>query len=137
MKRKILIAVAVIVAAALILTIGLCIFGRRPFKDMNADDIQSISIHLWPPNETLELTRQEIEELVCLLQQVRIYNRSWIYLASGGQSCIMTITYKDGAVHEVNVFNPTVIINGKGYRTEYEAANAINKFANRLFDTGF
>ena len=137
MKRKILIVAAIALAVVLIVSIGLSVIGRRPFKNMKAEDIQGVSIHLWPPNETMELNQDEIEELVGLLQQVKIYNPSWVHLGSGGQSNIMTITYQDGAVKEVNQFGSTLIIDGQGYRAEYEPNEAINQFANKLFNTGF
>ena len=55
----------------------------------------------------------------------------------GGQSCIMTIIFRDGTVKEMNQFGDILIIDGVGYRAEYEPNEAINRFANRLFDTGF
>lgn len=137
MKRKILIIAAIVLAVVLIVSVGLSVIGRRPFENMKAEEIQSISIHLWPPNETRELSQDEIDELVGLLQQVKIYNPSWLHLASGGQSNIMTITYQDGKVQEVNQFGSTLIIDGQGYRAEYEPNEAINQFANKLFNTGF
>ena len=137
MKRKILIIAAIVLAVVLIFSIGLSVIGRRPFKNMKAEEIQSISIHLWPPNETMELSQDEIEELVILLQQVKIYNPSWLHLASGGQSNIMTITFQDGSVKEVNEFGSILIIDGMGYRAAYEPNEAINQFANKLFNTGF
>lgn len=137
MKRRILTIAAIILAVALILTIGIWTIGRKPFKDLHTEDIKSVSIHLWPPNETRELSQGEIEELVTLLQQVKIYNPSWLHLASGGQSNIMTITYQDGSVQEVNQFGSTLIIGGQGYRAEYDPNEAINQFANKLFNTGF
>lgn len=137
MKRKILIVVAIVLTVVLIVSIGLSVIGRRPFKNMKIEEIQSISIHLWPPNETMELSQDEIEELVGLLQQVKIYNPSWLHLASGGQSNIMTITYQDGTVQKVNEFGSTLIIDGQGYRAEYGPNEAINQFANKLFNTGF
>lgn len=137
MKRKILSIAAIVLAVILVITIGLSVIGRRPFKNMKVEEIQSISIHLWPPNETMELNQDEIEKLVGLLQQVKIYNPSWLHLASGGQSNIMTITYQDGTVQEVNEFGCTLIIDGQGYRAEYEPNEAINQFANKLFNTGF
>lgn len=137
MKRKILIIAAIVLAVALLLTIGIWAIGRKPFKDLQAEDIKSVSIHLWPPNETRELSQGEIEELVTLLQQVKIYNPSWLHRASGGQSNIMTITYQDGSVKEVNELGSTLIINGQGYRAEYGPNEAINQFANKLFNTGF
>ena len=137
MKRRILTITAIILAVALILTIGIWTIGRKPFKDLHTEDIKSVSIHLWPPNETRELSQGEIEELVTLLQQVKIYNPSWLHLASGGQSNIMTITYQDGSVQEVNQFGSSLIIDGQGYRAEYEPNEAISQFANKLFNTGF
>ena len=137
MKRRILTITAIILAVALILTIGIWTIGRKPFKDLHTEDIKSVSIHLCPPNETRELSQGEIEELVTLLQQVKIYNPSWLHLASGGQSNIMTITYQDGSVQEVNQFGSTLIIDGQGYRAEYDPNEAINQFANKLFNTGF
>ena len=137
MKRKILIIAAIGLAFILVITIGLSVICRRPFKNMKVEEIYSISIQLCPPNETMELSMDEIEELVGLLQQVEIFNPSWLHLASGGQSNIMTITYQDGTVQEVNQFGSTLIIDGQGFCAEYEPNEAINQFANKLFNTGF
>ena len=131
MKRKILTIAAIILVVALIVTIGTWVIGRK------ADEIQSISIHLWPPNESMDLTEAEIEELVGLLQQVEIHHPTWMHHASGGQSNVMTITFQDGSVKEVNEFGSILIIDGMGYRAEYEPNEAINQFANKLFNTGF
>ena len=137
MKRKILSTVVLILAVALVVAVGSSVIGRMPLKDLKDEEIQSISIHLWPPNETMELTRDQIAELVSLLKQVKIYNRTWMHHASGGQSCIMTITYLDGSTVEVNQLGSISIIDGRGYRSEYEPNEAINQFANKLFNTGF
>ena len=137
MKRKILTIAAIVLAVALIMTIGTWVIGRKPFKDLKADEIQSISVHLWPPNESMELTDAEIKELVGLLQQVEIHHPTWMHHASGGQSNVMTITFQDGSVKEVNQFGSILIIDGLGYRAEYEPNEAINQFSNKLFNTGF
>ena len=71
MKRKILTIAAIILAVALIMTIGTWVIGRKPFKDLKADEIRSVTIHLWPPNESMELTDAEIEELVGLFSRLR------------------------------------------------------------------
>lgn len=137
MKRKILVFAAIVLAVALIMSIGIWVIGRKPFKDMQVEDIKSVSIHLWPPNETRELNRDEIEVLVLLLQQVEIHHHTWMHYASGGQSNIMTITFHDGSVKEVNEFGSILIIDGMGYRAEYEPNEAINQFSNKLFYTGY
>ena len=137
MKRKILTIAAIILAVALIMTIGTWGIGRKPFKNLNAVDIQSISIHLWPPNESLDLTEAEIVELVGLLQQVEIHHPTWMHHASGGQRNVMTITFQDGSVKEVNQFGSILIIDSMGYHAKYEPNEAINQFSNKLFNTGF
>ena len=137
MKRKILTIAAIILAVALIMTIGTWVIGRKPFKNLNADEIRSVTIHLWPPNESMELTDAEIEELVGLLQQVEIQHPTWMHHASGGQSNVMTITFQDGSVKEVNQFGSILIIDSMGYRAKYEPNEALNQFANKLFNTGF
>ena len=137
MKRKILTIAAIVLAVTLIMTIGTWVIGRNPFKDLKADEIRSVTIHLWPPNESMELTDAEKEELVGLLLQVEIHHPTWMHHASGGQSNVMTITFQDGSVKEVNQFGSILIIDGVGYRAEYEANEAINQFSNKLFNTGF
>ena len=137
MKRKIFTIAAIVLAVALIMTIGTRVIGRKPFKDLKADEIRSVTIHLWPPNESMELTDAEIEELVGLLQQVEIHHPTWMHHASGDQSNVMAITFQDGSVKEVNQFGSILIIDGMGYRAEYEANEAINQFSNKLFNTGF
>lgn len=125
-------AFVVLVAAYICFT---CFIGTRPFKNIKMDSIKSASIYLIPPNTTEELSDEEIEELVTILHDVRIYNRSWIYMFSGGQGCIFTITFTDGTVLEVNVSSPSLIIDGKGYRAEYETCQALNQLANNICDT--
>ena len=137
MKRTILVFAAIVLAVALIMTIGIWVIGRKPFKDMQVEDIKSVSIHLWPPNETRELNRDEIEVLVLLLQQVEIHHPTWMHHASGGQSNVMTIIFQDGSVKKVNQFGSILIIDGIGYRAKYEPNEALNQFANKLFNTGF
>lgn len=137
MKRTILVFAAIVLAVALIMTIGIWVIGRKPFKDMQVEDIKSVSIHLWPPNETRELNRDEIEVLVLLLQQVEIHHPTWMHHASGGQSNVMTIIFQDGSVKKVNQFGSILIIDGMGYRAKYEPNEALNQFANKLFNTGF
>ena len=112
------------------------LLGNRKLEDGNMCKTCAAKLSPWF-SDRRNSTVAEIEELVTLLQQVKIYNPSWLHLASGGQSNIMTITYQDGSVQEVNQFGSTLIIDGQGYRAEYEPNEAISQFANKLFNTGF
>lgn len=130
-KKRIIILCSIIILAVLIILIKSFV-GTHPFKHMKAVEIKNVSVWVIPPDTIIELTEEEIRELVHILHNVKIYNRSWKHMFSGGQSCIFTITYNDGEAIEINAFTPSVIINGKGYRAEYEACDNLNQFANNL-----
>lgn len=129
-KRIIILCSLIILAVLIILTKNFV--GTYPFKHLKAEEIKNVSVWVIPPDTTVELTEEETEEMVHILHNVKIYNRSWKHMFSGGQSCIFSIKYNDGDVIEINAFTPSVIIDGKGYRAEYEVCEELNQFANNL-----
>jgi len=133
-KRKkfiLFIVIGILIVGSFILMKSFLI-GEKPFENLSKDEIEHVSAWVIPPNITVELTKEESNELVDILHNVKIYNRSWKHMFSGGQSCIFTITYNDGDVIEINAFTPSVIIDEKGYRAEYEVCEELNQFANNL-----
>ena len=89
-KRIIILCSLIILAVLIILTKNFV--GTYPFKQLKAEEIKNVSVWVIPPDITIELTEEETEELVYILNNVKIYNRSWKHMFSGGQSCIFTIT---------------------------------------------
>lgn len=130
-KNRIIILCSLIILAVLIILTKNFV-GTYPFKHLKVEEIKNVSVWVIPPDTTVELTEEETEKLVYILHNVKIYNRSWKHMFSGGQSCIFTITYNDGDVIEINAFTPSLIIDGKGYRAEYEICEKLNQFANNL-----
>ena len=58
--------------------------------------------------------------------------------ALSGQTITITIKITDGSIVEIsNVGNVQIIIDGRNYRADYESAEAINNFANKVLETGF
>ena len=121
--------------AALLLAgaaLGPSVTGTRPLKDLAAGDIQSAQVELFPPDVTIQLTKQEIDRLVPLLNQVVIYRRDDSWREYSGQMCVFTLTMADGSQITVQAYNPFLIVDGTGWRTKYEPCEALNHFANTL-----
>jgi hypothetical protein len=127
-KNKILI---VLLACAIIAGI-VCIVlsGKKPFKDFSATNVESATVLLIPPNETIQIT--DIEELTEYLRNVVIYNEDNSYTEYSGQGVIFTLAMTDGTQVEVEAYNPFIIIDGVGYKCKYEPCEALNNYANRL-----
>ena len=104
--------------------------GKRPFKDLDAAQVDGASLTATPPGESIAIA--EPEELVEYLQNIVIYRRDDSFREYAGQSVCFTLTMADGTQKEVMAFNPFVIIDGVGYRTKYEPCQALNAYANRL-----
>ena len=114
--------------------IGISIFffsGRRPFKNLKAEDIFSANVRLIPPDTTIQIT--ETEELVSYLREVVIYSRTDAYTAGYvGQDVTFTLNLSDGSQMQITAFYPFFIINGVGYKCKYEPCEALNNYANEL-----
>ena len=103
-----------------------------PFLKLSAEDISKVTVGLYPPNTVTVLSDKQIEELVQILNRSVIYDRDDTYTQYCGQGVVYTIEKKDGEIVEVNAFNPFIIIDGEGYRTEYESCDELSAFGNRV-----
>ncbi|MCM1263327.1 MAG: hypothetical protein NC313_11470 [Butyrivibrio sp.] len=133
MKKRICIILLVSMLLMVVLVIGFsAFFGRRPYKDLNAAQIASVTVHLIPPNETVQIT--EIEEFTAYLKDIVIYNKDNSYTDYSGQAIIFTLTMTDGTQTNVRAYNPFFVIDGVGYKTKYEPCEALSNYANRLLE---
>ena len=106
--------------------------GHRPFRNLEASDIQSASVELLPPDVSAQLAPAEVETLAELLRQVRVKWRDDSYTEYCGQAVIFTLTMTDGTVRKAMAYNPFLVIDGVGWRTAYAPCEALNAFGNRL-----
>lgn len=127
MKKKLITIIGCLIV------IGIFVFtfsGRKPYRDLEASDIVSATVHLAPPDKTIQVT--EIKKLVAYLNEVVIYNEDNSYTEYSGQAVIFTLTMADGSQEEITAYNPFVVINGTGYKTKYEPCEKLNSYANEL-----
>lgn len=133
MKKRICIILLTSILLVVVLVIGFsAFFGRRPYKDLDAAQIASVTVHLMPPNETVQIT--EIEEFTAYLKDIVIYNKDNSYTDYSGQAIIFTLTMTDGTQTNVMEYNPFFVIDGVGYKTKYEPCEALSNYANRLLE---
>ena len=131
-RRKYLPAIGAAALLLAALAAGLLLYGRKPFRGLEAVDIAAVSVTLIPPDVTLELDETEMGTLAELLGEVRITRPDQSWTEYAGQAVQFTVTFTDGTETEVTGYNPFLIIDGTGYRTAYEPCEALNRFANEL-----
>ena len=130
MKKKGLIAIigCLIVVGVLVAAFS----GRKPYRGLEASDIVSATVHLIPPDKTIQVT--DIEKLVAHLNEIVIYNEDNSYEGLVGQSVVLTLTIADGSQEIIEPINPIFVINGIGYKTKYEPCERLSGFVNGLLD---
>lgn len=132
MKKKILIPVLCALALAGGVLAKLYLIGTKPLRGLTTGEVTSATVELYPPDATLELTQEEIEKLVPILDRVVTYQRDDSYMDYCGQAVIYTLTRTDGTQLRVQAYNPFLVINGEGYRTKYGPCEELNQLGNDI-----
>ena len=91
-------------------------------------------MRLSPPDETVEVKTEKLEELAGYLKEIIIYERDDSYMDYVDQAAVFTMVMSDGSKIEVIGYNPFMVINGVGYKTKYEPCEALNCYASRLLE---
>lgn len=125
-------AIVLIAAVLAVLLCGGKFQQQRPFQNLGAEDILAASVELLPPGETVEV--KDLEELAALLREAVIYRKDSSYSEYAGQAVTFTLIMADGTERTVMAYNPFLVIDGVGYRTEYEPCEALNAYANLLLE---
>ncbi len=107
--------------------------GEKPYTDLAAAEVSSAAVHLTPPDKTIQI--DDIRELTDLLKDVVIYGEDHSYTEYAGQGVTFTLAMADGSRTSITAYNPFLVIDGVGYRTEYGPCEALNAYANRLLNS--
>ena len=134
---------AIVTALILVITSAVLwwsLYSARPFETINVDDIEEITVYAIPPEKEIVLSKDEVERVIPLLQNLKISKPGYKILARrmGGQTVGFIVQKSDGSTIEIFNFGPIIItIDNKSYQADYESAEAINAFANKVLGTGF
>lgn len=130
MKRKIF----ALILCALILGGGMLtkkfLIGSRPLGNLKIEEVVSATVELYPPDAAFELSRENLERLIAILNRVVTYQRDDSYGEYCGQAVIFTLTKTDGTQLRVQAYNPFIVIDGVGYRTKYQPCQDLNQLGN-------
>jgi hypothetical protein len=107
--------------------------GEKIYEKLSETEISYATVHLMPPDQRIQI--EDINELVGLLNDVVIYEEDNSYTQYDGQAVTFTLTMVDGSQIEIKAYNPFLVIDGVGYKTEYEPCEALNAYANRLLNS--
>lgn len=131
----------IIIVLILILVIGFLLYStysEKPFKAIDVNEIGEIKVFAIPPQKEVVLSEDEVEKIIPLLQNLKTSKPGYKVPALAGQTVRITVQKTDGTIIEIfNVGNVQIIINGRSYRADYESAEAINNFANKILETGY
>ena len=130
-------AILVICALGIILATACSSNKTKPFNTMSTEDVVSATVELLPPGVKVDLSLEEIGELVAILQMVEIYEKDDSYRDYRGQAVIYSITKVDGTQQTIMAYNPFIVIDGIGYKTKYEPCEALNALGNTIAQTPF
>ena len=125
-------------AAIILLTLFTAIMfvtacGARPVPGIDAGDVSSVLVTVRPQDrELLVKDSEQIKEIVGIINAVVTYEKSDDRREYAGQYAGLALHMKTGENIEVAAYNPLIIINGQGCKTEYEPCEKLNAIANRL-----
>lgn len=134
---------AIVTALILVITSAVLwwsLYSARPFETINVDDIEEITVYAIPPEKEIVLSKDEVERVIPLLQNLKISKPGYKILARrmGGQTVGFIVQKSDGSTIEIfNFGNVIITIDNKSYQADYESAEAINAFAKKVLGTGF
>lgn len=132
MKKKSVSSVFLLLLLLVCVVTGTSGMGKKPFQDMTADEIQTVSVLLTPPGTHIELDREEIEQMVGLLHNIIIYQRNFLGNDYNGQYIRFDIEKTNGTKLSIGILNPVLCMDDIYYRVESASCEALSQFANRL-----
>lgn len=123
----------ILIGFLLILGIAVVVASdRKPYKDLQASDIVSATVHIIPPDQTIQIT--DIEALVPYINEIAVYFKDDSYTDYVGQAVTVTLMMADGSREEIMEYSPFIIINGVGYRAKPRSCEKLNGYANALLE---
>lgn len=125
------IVVVVIISLAIVSITNM--HGQRPFKRLNASDVNEIWIRALPPDDSITIRDKDtIEEIVSILNEVRIYRIDESGREYSGQLVEFKVLMEEGTIDEIGAFGTFIYINGICYKTKYEPCAELSNMGNRI-----
>lgn len=137
-KHKILSGLLIAVIGSLIIILTIIFYLRLHIAKITvlSSEIDSVVLTANPPNQTVDLKEEQIDELVDLLNNLTLKETGDSYQEYTGQWVQFDITKTNGTFLSIAELSPFIIIDGNGYKVRYEKGEFLNKFANEIIYKG-
>ena len=132
MRKKILPGF-IYVLLCLILIVGIGILPKRPLKNIRAEDINSPSVYVNPPDMSAQVADEDFEKLAKIISSLQVYGKAMdeIEPITGGGVSVELMT-ANGNIEISNIGNLYLCVNGKYYRGYYRPMDALDSFARKI-----
>jgi hypothetical protein len=129
MTKKI---ISLIIAVVISLSLFACENTQKVSTVANLENVSSITVTLNPPEGSVTLTDEQVEEVITRLSSISLGEKDNSYQELNGQWVQFDITKEDGSVLSIAEFAPYIVIDGVGYKGEQKECEMLNEFANEL-----
>lgn len=108
--------------------------AEKALSELETKDIKSFKVTIYPPDKEKTIKNsKDISKLITILNKVVAYEQDDSHVEYGGQWVEFELKMMDGSLKTVAAYNPFIVIDGVGYRTEYGPCEELNAFGNSFF----
>lgn len=97
-----------------------------------SSEIDSVVLTVNPPNQTVNMREEQINELIDLLNNLTLMETDDSYQEYTGQWIQFDITKTDGTLLSIAELSPFIIIDRNCYKVSHKQSDVLNEFANGI-----
>ena len=101
-------------------------------KAITADDIDAVTLSAYPPEKSVKLTRDQIDKMLSLLEDINLYEEDGFQNEYDGQWMRFDILLNSGEQISFSPFVHFFFVGNTRYSASYEPCQALNVFANSI-----
>lgn len=136
-KQKMLSGLLIAVFCLIIIILTIIFYIRQNITKITvlSSEIDSVVLTVNPPNQTINMKEEQINELVGLLNSLNLTETDDSYQDYTGQWIHFDITKTDGTHLSIAELSPFIIIDKNCYKVSYKQNDVLNEFANGICNT--
>lgn len=120
-------ALALVLAGAVLL-----FWGPRPLCSLRTQDLAWVTLQMNPPGRSIRIEREDFAELVEILSQVTVCPAEDSRVV--GQWGSFHIVKKNGTQLNIGICDPTITLDGVGYRCRGKSGARLQEFAESIWN---
>lgn len=134
-KKSILVTIALIILIIAFFIINHYKLDEKPFENLGVGEVKEITLNVTPSGKSMVITETNtIKKFTDILNNIEIYEKddSWKKYFGGFNE--ITVSMVNGENIKIVEFNPFLIINDVGYKTNYDVCEKLDELINNIID---